>query len=79
MMLIDEAPAAARYRNQWPWRVMPPEEAASERFFDRSFGNKRATVGFQKQVKIRFPNEPCCLIHIRRYFDALGRSYDTKH
>jgi hypothetical protein len=66
------------YRNQWPWRVMPPAEAAVDGFHDRSFSNKKQAVEYQKQVKGRFPDEPCCLIHTGRYFDALGRSYDRR-
>jgi hypothetical protein len=77
-VLLEESTTTTRHRNQWPWRVMPPEEAAAEGFFDRSFGNKKQAVAFQKQVKNRFPDEPCCLIHTGRYFDALGRAYDNR-
>jgi hypothetical protein len=62
-----------------PWRVMPPEKAAEDGFHDRSFTNKKQAVDYQKQVKSRFPDEPCCLVHTGRYFDALGRSSDRRN
>jgi hypothetical protein len=78
MMPLEEAPTTTRYRNAWPWRVMPPEQAAEQGFFDRSFSNKKTALEYQKQVKSRFPGEPCCLIHTGRYFDALGRAYASR-
>ena len=62
-----------RYRNHLRWRVMPPEGAAQQGFFDRSFENKEKALHYQKKVKARFPTEPCCLLDTGRWYDALGR------
>ena len=63
-----------RYRNPFRWRVMPPEQAAMEGFFDRSFGNKKRAVAYQRRVKERFPNEACCLVDTGRWYDSLGNT-----
>jgi hypothetical protein len=78
MMLLEQAPTTTRYRNPWPWRVMPPEQAAEGGFFDRSFSNKKQALAYQKLVKSQYPEEPCCLVHTGRYFDVLGRAYDSR-
>jgi len=52
---------------------MPPEGASDDGLFDRSFENKKKAVAYQKKVKARFPDEPCCLIDTGRWYDALGR------
>ena len=62
-----------RYRNHFRWRIMPPEGASEQGFFDRSFENKKKAVAYQKQVKAKFPNAPCCLIDMGRWMDSLGR------
>jgi len=62
-----------RYRNHFRWRVMPPDGASDLGLFDRSFQNKKQAVAYQKQVKARFPNEPCCLIDTGRWHDSFGR------
>jgi hypothetical protein len=62
-----------RYRNHFRWRIMPPEGASEQGFFDRSFENKKKAVAYQKLVKARFPNAPCCLIDTGKWFDSLGR------
>lgn len=62
-----------RYRNYFRWRIMPPEEAAEQGFFDRSFENKKQAVAYQKQVKAKFPNSPCSIIDMGRWFDSFGR------
>ena len=62
-----------RYRNHFRWRIMPPEGAAEQGFFDRSFENKKKAVAYQKQVKAAFPTAPCCLINMGRWHDSLGR------
>ncbi len=52
---------------------MPPEEARKAGFHDRSFENKKKAVAYQKQVKRKFPNLPCCLIDTGRWYDSMGR------
>lgn len=49
------------YKNEWPWRVMPCDAAQREGLFDKGFGNKRKALEYQKEVKSRFPDEPCAL------------------
>lgn len=73
---LDQAPrerGPIRYRNVFRWRVMPPEGADAHGLFDRSFENKRAALAYQKQVKARFPDQPCSLVDLGRWYDALGR------
>ena len=60
-------------RNHFRWRVMPPDGASEHGLFDRSFQNKKQAVAYQKQVKVRFPDEPCCLIDTGRWHDSFGR------
>lgn len=62
-----------RYRNHFRWRVMPPDGAAAEGFYDRSFETKKKAVAYQKKVKAKFPDEPCCLIDTGRWYDSMGR------
>jgi hypothetical protein len=62
-----------RYRNHFRWRVMPPDGAAKDGFFDRSFENKEAAVKYQKKVKAKYPSEPCCLLDTGRWHDSMGR------
>ena len=62
-----------RYRNHFRWRVMPPEGASEHGLFDSSFENKKAALAYQKKVKARFPNEPCCLVDLGRWHDSFGR------
>jgi hypothetical protein len=62
-----------RYRTHFRWRIMPPEGASEQGFFDRSFENKTKAVEYQKRIKAKFPNEPCCLIDMGRWFDSFGR------
>ncbi len=53
---------------------MPPEGAAEQGFFDRSFENKKKALEYQKQVKAKFPNGPCCRIDMGRWHDSFGRA-----
>jgi hypothetical protein len=43
---------------------MPPEGAAEQGFFDRSFARKKEAVAYQKKVEARFPQAPCCLVDL---------------
>lgn len=52
---------------------MPPNGASEHGLFDRSFENKKQAVAYQKKVKARFPDEPCCLIDMGRWHDSFGR------
>jgi len=63
-----------RYRNHFRWRVMPPDGASEQGFFDRSFPNKKEAVAYQKRVKERFPGETCCLLDTDRWYDSYGRA-----
>ncbi len=51
---------------------MPPDGAAEQGLYDRSFETKKQAVTYQKKVKAKFPNEPCCLIDMGRWYDSLG-------
>ena len=62
-----------RYRNHFRWRIMPPEGAAEQGFFDRSFARKKEAVAYQKRVKGKFPDAPCCLVDLGRWMDSFGR------
>ncbi len=61
-----------RYRNHFRWRVMPPDGAAEQGFFDHSFGKKKEALAYQKKVKAKFPNEPCALVDTGRWYDSFG-------
>ena len=61
------------YRNHFRWRVMTSEGAAEQGFFDRSFENKKKALEYQKQVKAKFPDQPCCFIDTGRWQDSFGR------
>ena len=52
---------------------MPPDGAGEHGLFDRSFENKTKALAYQKQVKARFPDDPCCLIDMGRWHDSFGR------
>jgi hypothetical protein len=52
---------------------MPPEGAADQGFFDRSFENKKKAVEYQKRVKAKFPSAPVCIIDLGRWMDSFGR------
>lgn len=52
---------------------MPPEGASEHGLFDRSFENKTKALAYQKQVKARFPDAPCCLVDLGRWHDSFGR------
>jgi len=67
-----------RYKNHYPWRVMPSEKAVAEGYFDRGFGNKIKALAYQKLIKTLFPDEPCCLCNAGRYYDAHGHIYNSK-
>ncbi len=62
-----------RYCNDFRWWVMPPDEASKQGLFDHSFGNKKEALAYQKRVKAKFPNAPCCLIDTGRWYDSIGR------
>jgi hypothetical protein len=53
---------------------MPPDEAVKEGYHDRSFENKKKALKYQKLVKTKFPDQPCCLIDTGRWYDSLGRT-----
>ena len=63
-----------RYRNEFRWRVMPPDGAAEAGFLDRSFTRKQDALAYQKHIKQRFPDAPCCLVDTGRWFDSFGRT-----
>ena len=52
---------------------MPPEGAVEHGFFDHSFTRKKEAVAFQKKVKAKFPQAPCCLVDLGRWMDSFGR------
>ena len=68
--------SSTRYRNPFRWRVMPPDGASKDGFYDRSFSNKPDAVAYQKRVKAKYPGEPVCLIDTGRWYDSLGRMID---
>ena len=49
---------------------MPPEGAAEHGFFDRSFSTKKEALAYQKKVKAKFPEAPCCLIDLGRWIEG---------
>ena len=61
-----------RYRNHFRWRIRPPEHATEQGYFDRSFATKKQALAYQKRVKARFPDHPCCLIDTGQYMDVMG-------
>jgi len=67
-----------RYKNLSRWRVMPPDCAVAEGYFDRGFSNKAKAVAYQKLIKTLFPGDACALCDTGRYYDMFGRIYDTK-
>jgi len=67
-----------RYRNEFRWRVMPPEKAEAEGYFTRGFGNKAKALAYQKLIKTLYPDEPCALCDTGRYYDTKDHIYDTK-
>lgn len=71
-MTIELERGPIKYRNHFRWRIMPPEHAADHGFLDRSFESKIKALKYQKDVKARFPNEPCCLIDLGRWTDSFG-------
>ncbi len=52
---------------------MPPDHAAEQGFFDRSFENKKKALKYQKQVKAKFPDHPVALVDLGRWYDSMGR------
>ena len=52
---------------------MPPEGAAEQGYFDRSFTTKKEAIAYQKKVKAKFPDRPCCLVDLGRWTDSFGR------
>ena len=52
---------------------MPPEGAAEQGFFDRSFENKKQALEYQRRVKAKFPDAPCALVDLGRWHDSFGR------
>jgi hypothetical protein len=62
-----------RYRNHLRWRIMPPDGASEQGFFDRSFETKKQALAYQKRVKARFPEEPCSAVDTGRWYDSFGR------
>lgn len=62
-----------RYRNYFRWRILPPDKARKDGFLDKGFENKAQALKYQKEVKRRFPDEPCCLIDTGRWYDSFGR------
>ena len=74
----EEARPMHRYKNDFRWRVMPPEQAEADGYFSRGFGNKAKALAYQKLIKTLFPDEPCALCDPGRYDDTHGHIYDTK-
>ena len=72
MPILQRSPI--RYKNHFRWRVMPPEHASQHGFFDRSFETKPKALAYQKRVKAKFPDHPCCLIDQGRWHDSFGRT-----
>lgn len=68
-----------RHKNEFRWRVMPPDGAGEKGYFDRSFPNKKKALAYQKQVKAAFPGEFCALCDTGKYYDAEGRIYSSKY
>lgn len=67
-----------RYKNDFRWRVMPPDKAVEEGYFNRSFGNKKKAEAYQKLIKTLYPDEPCSLCDTGKYYDAEGRIYRSR-
>jgi hypothetical protein len=44
---------------------MPPDEAVKQGWLDKAFENKAKALNYQKEVKRRFPNQPCCFLDYR--------------
>ncbi|MEA3212308.1 MAG: hypothetical protein QOE70_5365 [Chthoniobacter sp.] len=67
-----------RYKNLSRWRIMPPESAVAEGYFDRGFSNKSKALAYQKLIKTLFPADPCALCDTGRYYDMLGHIYHSR-
>lgn len=67
-----------RYKNEFRWRVMPPEKAEAEGYFTRGFGNKVKALAYQRLIKTLYPDEPCSLCDTGRYYDAHGHIYRSR-
>jgi hypothetical protein len=52
---------------------MPPDEAVKQGWLDKAFENKAKALNYQKEVKRRFPNQPCCFLDTGRWYDSMGR------
>ena len=64
-----------RYKNLFRWRVMPPDAAVEQGYYNRGFGNKQKALAYQKLIKTLFPDDPCALCDTGRYYDMLGHIY----
>jgi hypothetical protein len=67
-----------RYKNDFRWRVMPPDKAVADGYYDRSFGNKTKALAYQKLIKTLYPDEPCALCDTGKYHGAHGHVYDRR-
>lgn len=67
-----------RYKNDFRWRVMPPDKAEADGYFTRAFGNKQKALAYQKLIKTLYPDEVCCLCDTGKYYDAHGHIYHSK-
>ena len=73
---LDQPPAPKRlirYRNDFRWRILPPDEAVQAGFLDKGFETKKQAVKYQRRIKEKFPGLPCCLIDTGRFYDSMGR------
>jgi hypothetical protein len=75
---VPATPPMHRYKNLSRWRIMPPESAVAEGYFDRGFSNKAKALAYQKLIKTLFPKDPCALCDTGRYYDMLGHIYDSR-
>lgn len=73
-----ESRALPRYKNEFRWRVMPPDQAVEQGYYSRSFPNKKKAVAYQRLIKTLFPGEPCCLCDTGKYYDAHGHIFHSK-
>lgn len=77
--LFTERRGLPRYKNDFRWRAMPPDQAVEAGYFNRSFGNKKKAEAYQKLIKTLFPDEKCCLCDTGKYYDAEGRIFRSRY
>ena len=62
-----------RYRNHFRWRIMPPEGASEQGFFDRSFETRRKPSSIKSRLKPSSPMLRVLWSILGRWMDSLGR------